>query len=108
PVSPGSPGPCRAPKPGLPLQKRASGRLLTAFPEPRFRPRHDCSRHGVGYLKAPTILDHAATRLVPAPAAPLAGAPDFYRRMIEGMRCGILIVDRAGGIVMVNDHARSI
>ena len=24
------------------------------------------------------------------------------------MRCGILIVDRAGGIVMVNDHARSI
>ena len=59
-------------------------------------------------MKAPTILDHAATRLVPAPAAPLAGAPDFYRRMIEGMRCGILIVDRAGGIVMVNDHARSI
>ena len=59
-------------------------------------------------MKAPTILDHAATRLVPAPAAPLAGAPDFYRRMIEGMRCGILIVNRAGGIVMVNDHARSI
>jgi len=59
-------------------------------------------------LKAPTLLDDAAARHAAAPAPALAGAPDFYRRLIEGMRCGILIVDRAGGIVMVNDHARSI
>lgn len=38
----------------------------------------------------------------------MAVAPEFYRRLIEGMRCGILIVDRGGGIVMVNDHARTI
>lgn len=32
----------------------------------------------------------------------------FYRRLIEGMRCGILIIDREGRIVMVNEHARAI
>src|SRR5512145_1146237 len=50
----------------------------------------------------------AATRPAATPAAPLAATPEFYRRLIEGMRCGILIIDRTGGIVMVNDHARSI
>jgi PAS domain S-box-containing protein len=59
-------------------------------------------------LKAPWTLDTAATRNAAIPAAPLADTPEFYRRLIEGMRCGILIVDRAGGIVMVNDHARAI
>jgi len=33
---------------------------------------------------------------------------DFYRRLIEGMRCGILVIERAGGVVMVNEHARAI
>jgi len=59
-------------------------------------------------LKAPWTLDDAATRNAAIPAAPLADTPEFYRRLIEGMRCGILIVNRAGGIVMVNDHARAI
>ena len=50
----------------------------------------------------------AAARPAVPPAAPLAATPEFYRRLIEGMRCGILIIDRGGGIVMVNDHARAI
>ncbi len=33
---------------------------------------------------------------------------DFYRRLIEGMRCGILVIERRGGVVMVNEHARGI
>jgi len=33
---------------------------------------------------------------------------DFYRRLIDGMRCGILVIDRSGGVVMVNEHARVI
>ncbi len=33
---------------------------------------------------------------------------DFYRRLIEGMRCGILVIERGGGVVMVNEHARAI
>ena len=33
---------------------------------------------------------------------------DFYRRLIEGMRCGILVIERAGRVVMVNEHARAI
>ena len=33
---------------------------------------------------------------------------DFYRRLIEGMRCGILVIERTGGVVMVNEHARAI
>ena len=39
-----------------------------------------------------------------------AGTPreDFYRRLIEGMRCGILVIERAGGVVMINEHARAI
>lgn len=43
----------------------------------------------------------------------LAEAPDpnsasFHRGLIEGMRCGILTIDRHGKLVMVNDHARHI
>ena len=33
---------------------------------------------------------------------------DFYRRLIEGMRCGILVIERAGGVVVINEHARAI
>ncbi len=33
---------------------------------------------------------------------------DFYRRLIEGMRCGILVIERTGSVVMVNEHARAI
>ena len=33
---------------------------------------------------------------------------DFYRRLIEGMRCGILVIERGGGVVLVNEHARAI
>ncbi len=35
-------------------------------------------------------------------------AEDFYRRLIEGMRCGILVIERAGGVVVINEHARAI
>ncbi len=34
--------------------------------------------------------------------------PTFYRGLIEGMRCGILTVDREGRVVMLNEHARQI
>jgi len=44
--------------------------------------------------------------VVEAPAAP--PREDFYRRLIEGMRCGILVIERSGGVVMVNEHARAI
>jgi PAS domain S-box-containing protein len=37
-----------------------------------------------------------------------AGRMDFYRRLIEGMRCGILVIERDGRVVMVNEHARTI
>ncbi|HZN56262.1 MAG TPA: ATP-binding protein [Candidatus Polarisedimenticolaceae bacterium] len=40
-------------------------------------------------------------------SAPAAGE-DFYRRLIDGMRCGILVIERTGRVVMVNDHARAI
>jgi len=45
-----------------------------------------------------------------AGVADLAGPAreDFYRRLIEGMRCGILVIEREGGVVMVNEHARAI
>jgi signal transduction histidine kinase len=33
---------------------------------------------------------------------------DFYRRLIDGMRCGILVIERGGGVVMINEHARAI
>ncbi len=45
----------------------------------------------------------AATDVLATPAK-----EDFYRRLIEGMRCGILVIDRAGHVVMVNDHAAAI
>lgn len=37
-----------------------------------------------------------------------AAGHDFYRRLIEGMRCGILVIDRDGALVTINDHARAI
>lgn len=38
------------------------------------------------------------------------GADDagFYRGLIDGMRCGILTIDRRGRVVMMNEHARAI
>ena len=44
--------------------------------------------------------------MIEASAAP--AGEDFYRRLIEGMRCGILVIERAGGVVMLNEHARAI
>jgi signal transduction histidine kinase len=32
----------------------------------------------------------------------------FFRGLIEGMRCGILTIDRSGRVVMMNEHARGI
>jgi signal transduction histidine kinase len=48
------------------------------------------------------------------PAGVTCGAPtapngqDFYRRLIEGMRCGILVIERTGAVVTINEHARAI
>ncbi len=33
---------------------------------------------------------------------------NFFRGLIDGMRCGILTIDRSGRIVMINEHARGI
>jgi signal transduction histidine kinase len=33
---------------------------------------------------------------------------EFYRRLIEGMRCGILVIERGGAVVTINEHARAI
>lgn len=33
---------------------------------------------------------------------------EFFRGLIEGMRCGILTIDRTGGVLMLNEHARNI
>jgi PAS domain-containing protein len=54
-------------------------------------------------LSRRTITPDAAASLaavVEAPAAP--PREDFYRRLIEGMRCGILVIERSGAVVMVN------
>ena len=54
------------------------------------------------------------TATIDAPAAgaanenSAAAGPDFYRRLIEGMRCGILVIDRTGAVVTINEHARAI
>jgi signal transduction histidine kinase len=37
-----------------------------------------------------------------------AGAEAFHRGLVNGMRCGILTIDREGGLVMLNEHARQI
>lgn len=59
-------------------------------------------------MKRTTLVNsgaHAGAVIeVPSGAAP----EHFYRRLIEGMRCGILVIERDGGVVMVNDHARAI
>ena len=50
--------------------------------------------------------DAEPSRATPAEGT---GAHDaFYRRLIQGMRCGILTIDRSGALVMVNDHAGQI
>jgi len=36
------------------------------------------------------------------------GATAFHRGLIDGMRCGILTIDRGGNLLMVNEHARQI
>jgi len=43
-----------------------------------------------------------------ATAVPDPNSASFHRGLIDGMRCGILTIDRAGKLVMVNDHARQI
>jgi signal transduction histidine kinase len=55
-----------------------------------------------------TTRDAAApsAAVIEAPAAP--AREDFYRRLIEGMRCGILVIERSGGVAMINEHARVI
>ncbi len=47
-------------------------------------------------------------RRVAEPLPDGQGTGAFHRRLIEGMRCGILTIDRAGTVVMLNDHARQI
>ena len=51
-----------------------------------------------------------AAALMDAESEIHAGTPreDFYRRLIEGMRCGILVIDSSGRLVMANEHARTI
>jgi PAS domain S-box-containing protein len=59
-------------------------------------------------------LNRRPLELDAAPAGAVIGVhagrahEDFYRRLIEGMRCGILVIERSGGVVMVNEHARTI
>jgi len=55
-----------------------------------------------------TIAQGAASggAAIAEPAGP--AREDFYRRLIDGMRCGILVIERTGGVVMVNEHARAI
>jgi signal transduction histidine kinase len=53
------------------------------------------------------VLDAQARVVATEPGAVPAGEV-FYRRLIEGMRCGILVIERGGTVVMVNEHARSI
>jgi PAS domain S-box-containing protein len=51
-----------------------------------------------------TTIDDAAGLAPPfGVEGPAAGG--FYRRLIEGMRCGILVIDRDGRVVTVNDQA---
>ena len=52
-------------------------------------------------LDPPGAGDALAPRISPA-------GHDFYRRLIEGMRCGILVIGRAGDVVTINEHARAI
>src|SRR5262245_63193361 len=52
-------------------------------------------------LDPPAAGDALAPRISPA-------GHDFFRRLIEGMRCGILVIGRAGDVVTINEHARTI
>ena len=52
------------------------------------------------YDAAPDTAAHGST-------AAVDGAT-FFRRLIEGMRCGILVIDRSGRVITVNDHAGTI
>ena len=53
------------------------------------------------------MREAAPTSVAIEACAPPAGL-GFYRRLIEGMRCGILVIDRSSRVVMVNDLARTI
>jgi signal transduction histidine kinase len=55
-----------------------------------------------------TTRDAAAPTAAVIEASAAPAHEDFYRRLIEGMRCGILVIERAGGVVMLNEHARAI
>jgi PAS domain S-box-containing protein len=48
------------------------------------------------------------TDLAGRPPADLPGADLFFRRVVEGMRCGILTVDGEGRVITVNRLAREI
>lgn len=49
-----------------------------------------------------TTMPHESACLFSAEGA------EFFRGLIDGMRCGILTIDRAGRVVMMNEHARGI
>jgi signal transduction histidine kinase len=55
-----------------------------------------------------TTPDAAASFAAVVDAPEALPREDFYRRLIEGMRCGILVIARSGGVVMINEHARAI
>lgn len=58
-------------------------------------------------LRRTATLDPPAAGTAPTPRIAPAGH-DFYRRLIEGMRCGILVIGREGEVVTINEHARTI
>jgi signal transduction histidine kinase len=52
----------------------------------------------------PADESSSSTHVVPSPLNP----GDFFRGVIEGMRCGILTIDREGRLLMMNEPARQI
>ncbi len=46
--------------------------------------------------------------LVPGETVRAAATDAFFRRVVEGMRCGVMTIDRDGLVVTVNDIARQI
>lgn len=89
------------PAPGIPTPSCLSGGRALGF-----RNVND-----EGSLRLAPILDARPERLASVDGT-AASAPspaydrdDFYRGVIDGMRCGILSVDRAGKIVLVNQVA---
>lgn len=56
----------------------------------------------------PLLSDAPAARTRIARAVTPADTDAFQRGLIQGMRCGILSIDRDGRLLMVNEHARQI